>query len=432
MASRAEFEITADDNTRGVFGRIKRGLFSLGRDARAAGAGIVGNLRGAIGGIANVFGAGALSAAGIAAFGKNVVETTDNMGKLAAALGVQIEWFSRFRFTTARSGVDFDQFARALAQGRKRISQAADSVDKHNPFGQGETAKALQRLGLSPVLMDRLNGRQQLMEVIGAANQRGIKGGARLDIFGKIFEDEGALAIAKLAEVGVKGLEQLTNSADAALLEISQKDTEAAALLSDTIGTAFTKVYGRLARVVLDSLPGFQSVADVFDKSINPAIDKIGAVLDFYSNTKSVVDDVQGAAFDAVTGKLGEWWDALIDADEKAAKMLGGESSGDVWSTIGDKVSKAFRDIGESTNEMLDQPAFKDGKSLRERLGLDEFVNSMGGTNGRFSGNAGNTPTKVSDPEQLKKTEEMVNELRRIVEFLEANPGGIASKPVLQ
>ncbi len=221
--------------------------FVAGITAAAKRIGSFGNKVAAIGAKITVLGSafGALVAGGgLAALVKSSFDSIDALAKTADKLGVTTEALRGLQIAAGLTGNKQKALNLGLQRMTRRISEAAQ--------GSGVAKKALEELGLSAATLTTKSPDQQFLAIADAMGKVGSQTD-RVRLGFKLFDSEGVGLINTLA-LGRKGLEEVTQEAEALGITLNRVDAakieasnDAVALLRDAIGGVANRIAVELA-----------------------------------------------------------------------------------------------------------------------------------------------------------------------------------------
>lgn len=234
MATRAKYEITAEDKTRAGIDSAKKNFKELSESAL--------NLKGVFAGAL-----GAISAGAIASSFKSVLDGADSMGKLSQATGVAVEQLSGLNYAAKLSDVDTNTLGNSL----KKL--AKNAVDTAN--GTGEAKDAFAALGIS--VKDSSGKMRGTGELFGQLSDKfaGLEDGTEKTALAmQVFGKSGAQLIPLLNE-GSAGLARASKEAELFGLIISEELSDNAQALNDNLTRLSSAVQGSMIQAFSATVP---------------------------------------------------------------------------------------------------------------------------------------------------------------------------------
>ena len=302
MAQDIRFDIRAMDKTAKAFKSVQ---------------GRVGKLTKNLGGLKTAL----AGAAGAAAFAK-LASSGDQMIKFADRIGVTVESISTLNFVAERSGVSMDVLSRALQQGARQISEAAQ--------GTGTAADALKELGLDAERLNLMSPDKQLNEIAKAMESvevRGDKVRIAMDIFGRSGSE-----LLQIMDGTQESIGQLSDKVESLGGVMSRQQAETFAEYEDAVTnlkTAFAGIGRTLAAVVA---PAITFVIEKFAQFFGAVARGLQSLAEFLGLSEKQVDQLDSLA--SSTGRV-----VTITYDAAGAN--------DELSTSADKVTRSVSDLRE-------------------------------------------------------------------------------------
>lgn len=231
----------------GIAGQVTNALGSMG--------GMLGNFGSAFGGMIGTSGPIGLAIAAVTALVAitiNAAHKIDEMAKAAKRLEISIETFQVLKFVADESAVSFDELNSIL------IKMGGNLVEAQK--GTGETAKALQQLGLSAEALLGQSPEQRLITIANRMKELNLS----VEEQGKLWEDIGGKAAKGNFVTFVQGL--------AGQMELARHELELmnAMVSGDTADTAefLADMVGRIQLI-------FDSIGNILVSTIGPFISKL-------------------------------------------------------------------------------------------------------------------------------------------------------------
>lgn len=241
MVTKATYEITAEDRTKAAIDSAKRGLKGLADHAL--------NMKGLL---AGAF--GALSAAGVAAAFKSVVDGADSMSKLAQATGFAVEELSALNYAAKLSGVQTAQLGAGL---RLLAKNATDTAN-----GTGEAKDAFAALGIS--VTDATGKVRDGGDLINAVADKfaGLEDGSQKTALAmRIFGESGA-ALIPLLNGGSEALSEAKEEATLFGQVLTAEGAQAAEQFNDNVGRLGDALAGPFREGVIQALPALRQISE--------------------------------------------------------------------------------------------------------------------------------------------------------------------------
>lgn len=244
VATNLDLRLRAQDELRAGLNRAGNQIDRFTRQSQTRFGRIQDTVKGIRGQVNSLIGLFAARAA--VRFGRDIVNTADQIGKLSTRLGLSTEFLSEFRFAAERTGVDANTLDLAL----QRIVRRFGEIER---TGRGTALPALQELG-SDIVMAVESGTnlEQLLPII-ADRLAAIESPARrASIAMQLFDSEGVKLVQTL-EGGSEAIEDLRREARELGATITGDQARAAAEFNDEITNLTTSLQG-LAREGLGPL----------------------------------------------------------------------------------------------------------------------------------------------------------------------------------
>ena len=384
--AKARFTLSARDQTRRVFGKVRSGLLGLANTAKRAfsfggrvGGGLVA-LLGLGGGIA------------IVATFKKIADEIDNISKTAIRLGTNVKFLSEMKLGVEKSGIEFESFTKGLQKMQRGIGEAVQ--------GTGEAKKVLDAFGLSARKMARLPMERQLdilADKFAAVKNETV----RTTLAAQLFGDRNV----KLIQMMTKGSAGLREMRDEAKF----------------LGISFNNIDAKKITEMNDSAANFgASLLGAFKPFVLFAAAVLGPVFDWL--TLKVVDmrqqgfkpmiDFALAGIDKILRKFNEWKisiDGVLERLDDLSHVAGFFTSDELANTsIGKTVGVTGRAIGN---------AFATADLLRKGEMAAAANSIILGNSDALSSMFGPSEKEM----QASDESEMVRQLKMINEELRAN-----------
>jgi len=264
MATDYKLRISAKDNTKKGFSGVDKNISKT---------------QGAMKKLAGAF-AGVFAVRAIVQFGAETLEVADNIGKTADAIGVTTGFLQKYQFAAQQSGVETEQFNKALKFFSKGVGEAT--------MGTGLAKQAFEEMGIS--LKDS-SGETKKSEALFKeffvsldSIQEPFKRNALL---AQVFGAKVGITMANLVKGGSDAMNDLAESATGVITEESIRKAE-----------AFNDTMNRLKRQVL--LP----LQEAF-------ISTSTAILNFAETMGLIKPDLFTKSTEELTNKLNEQKDTL-------------------------------------------------------------------------------------------------------------------------
>lgn len=159
-------------------------------------------------------------------------QAIDRIGKLSTRLGETTEELSKLRFLAKTSGVEFEVMAKGMADGARKLSEAAG--------GKGEAKDAFAKLGLSAKELAKLSPAQQLREIADAFKLMD-DNSLELELVQRIYGESGAQMLQFLNQ-GAEGIDKNTEAAKRLGAELSVAGTRNVELFHDRVAALGTSI----------------------------------------------------------------------------------------------------------------------------------------------------------------------------------------------
>lgn len=242
---RVNYDITATDKTKQAVDSVKRNL---------------GEVNSAVTGLKSGFLAiaPALASIGLLRFGKDALDTADNLSKLSQRVGVSVESLSTLRYGAQLSGVSIEE----LGQGLKKLS--VNMLDTQ--AGTGEARDAFAALGIEVTdARGRLRSSEDVMLDL-AERFAGMKDRADKTAYAvKLFGRAGAELIPFLNQ-GRDGISALTREAERLGLKLDAATAQAAERFNDNMAALGFAAKGAAQAMVNPLLPVLNDIAEAMKR----------------------------------------------------------------------------------------------------------------------------------------------------------------------
>lgn len=189
---------------------------------------------------------------------KSSIETADNMGKLSQKIGIPVESLSSLQVAAKLSDVSIEQLGRAVGRLDKEMVAAAAG-------GTSDAAAALRYLGITTKDLQGLNAEKtfgKIAESISKMEDGANKTAVVMAIFGGRMGKE----IIPLLNMGAKGFEEMTKTAAALGLVISEKTAKQSEKFNDNLKLMGLAVQGVGLTVAKYFLPEMAKSSDAMVK----------------------------------------------------------------------------------------------------------------------------------------------------------------------
>ena len=318
-------------------------LQQFGNSMKLAGAVIAGALAAAIGGIA----------VGI----KKTISEADNMGNVAAKIGMTTESLSALKYAAEFSDVSFETLTTSMGKLNKSMVAVAGGAG-------GPAAKAFQALGISVTDSNgSLKTNEQVLKEVATKFAGYEDGAAKSALAMAIFGKSGAEMIPLLNEGGA-GIDALTQRARDLGVVISGETSDAADKLGKTMFDLGAVKSATFLKITEQLLPTLQNLANVFVGAANnsnlmkaagqvlmvvfntlaTAVINIGASLTAFS---AILSSVIAAAINVAKGEFSAAWNDLKKGagDSVEAFKSAGNSLIQIWTGTGAVVAETTTGI---------------------------------------------------------------------------------------
>jgi hypothetical protein len=190
---------------------------------------------------------------GLGALVHSVATGADELGKMAAQLGVTSDWLSQMAFAADRAGIKQRELTIALQRMGRRAGEAAG--------GAGEAMGAFNELGIVlKTSSGRLRSIDELLPDIADGLAKVTDQNDRLRLAQKIFDSEGVKMI-RVLQGGADAMAALRLEADLTGRTLSDTDTKAAAKFNDQITNLTSTFEGLKQEIVIGLLPALTDMA---------------------------------------------------------------------------------------------------------------------------------------------------------------------------
>jgi hypothetical protein len=314
--AKATFTLSARDQTKRVFGKVRRGLGGIAKSAFRATAAIAR----AAAGVAGI--AGGVGFAAMAAKIDGMAASLDKLGKTSKLLGVSPEFMSLMEFVSDRSGVAQGAFQTGLQRMVRRLGEAA--------AGTGEAKKAIKDLGFNAQALANIPVEKQFLSLMEALSKID-NVGRRNSLATKIFDTEG-LQLLQMTEGGFGSLIKTMKEGERLGAIRPTSLTASAAGYEDAFtnaGTAMNALFVPLAEWVLPRVARqvgkiTDFLVDLRNRGVNALPDWMQHFIGFFSSQE--FDSAVRALKDNTVGR-----DSILGGSARAL----GAGVGNVAATIG-------------------------------------------------------------------------------------------------
>lgn len=182
---------------------------------------------------------------------KQQFDAVDSLAKVADKLGIATDKLAGLRLAAEETGAGARTLEMGLQRMVRRISEAAG--------GSGEAVSALQELGLSAAVLNRLSPDQQFERIAGAMSRVNNQSD-RIRLAFKLFDSEG-VALVNTLKLGRSGLAEVQSFAERAGLAVSRKMAAAIERANDAFGRLKTTVTGLMRQLAVRLAPLMEKVS---------------------------------------------------------------------------------------------------------------------------------------------------------------------------
>lgn len=316
--AKATLRINAINETEATFNRVNKRLDGMKKAAVVAGKVL-----------ASLF-----IIRGAARFIGNLIQTGDQLQKMAIQTGATVEALSQLQFAVRRSGVSVEALASSLLRMRRRIGLAAKET--------GAAKEALKQLGLSAVELAKLKTEDQLEIIAGEMvkiKDETIRAAFAFEIFGTQGQ-----RLLPLLDSGSKGIQELRRRADELGLTMSTTSAEGFAKAADATLDMQVAIQGLVRQLTVSLGPTiaatvnfirmtFQTLPDVVMTSVNlvllainkltiSSLKQIEKVLEFAAKAPSFVGRQAQKSLDALRVTLASLGSQIITLNSKIFKSV--------------------------------------------------------------------------------------------------------------
>jgi hypothetical protein len=347
----------------------------------------------------------------IIGFSKSLVDSADNLYKMAQSTGVSVEALSQLKHAIELSGGDVESLSKGLLKLSKAAVEAGTNVD-------GTTAQAFRDLGIAVKDAEgNIRPTEELMMDLADVFERSEDGPTKAAAAMQLFGKSGAQLIPFL-NAGSAGIRDLMEEADQLGLTISTKTAKEAEEFNDNMERLSKILVGVANQAMTLLLPVLSDLAESFvdtakdsgelEKSAERLatffkVIAIGGTA-LWSVLKSVGTAIGGiaAAIDASDLSLLDFANPArlayklatnIDGTTSAVKILG-ETFSDIGSEVSGDIEKVKR-IWDGTNDTLQEVEIT-VKKLRD-------------------------PIKLTDPKALKEQQKALDTARKTLADMNAD-----------
>jgi len=237
MATNYKLRITATDQTKGGFGSVNKNINATQTAMKK---------------LAGAF-AGVFAVQKIVAFGKETLQLADDIGKTADAIGVSTDFLQKYQFAAQQSGIETEQFNKALKFFSKSVGEAT--------MGTGEAKAALEELGISLTGADgKTKKSEAIFKEFFVALQSIQDPFKRNALLADVFGARVGVTMANLIKDGAGALDELAESATGVIDEKAIRDAER---FNDTMNQLKRATLLPLQGVVIDVANAFLDLLDV-------------------------------------------------------------------------------------------------------------------------------------------------------------------------
>lgn len=208
---------------------------------------------GSVGRLGGILTASSLASAGVfGALAKSFASTGDEIDKMSARTGVAVGTLSGLGFAAEQSGASLGAVERSMFG----LSRSMFDLSR----GSGEAVDAYSRLGLTFEDVKGLSPEEQLFKVadgMTAVEDTSLRGALAQRIFGRAGRE-----LLPLLALGSEGIRELIDEADTLGRVLTEKDTKAAAELTDALNRVRTVTKALSISVGGALAPAFTRLAD--------------------------------------------------------------------------------------------------------------------------------------------------------------------------
>lgn len=233
MTTKTRIEITAQDKTKGAFGSVDKSLLALG--------GSVSKVAGLVTGL----GAG-FTAIGAANAIKGIIDTNDQLAKMAQQTGVAVESLAGLEFASSQSGTSLERTAKGVRAFSKVVLESSDETSRY--------AKLIKALGLDLEELKNSSPEEQFIKLAGALKNN-VQEQERAAVVTSLLGDRYAELIPLLnqGEDGLRGLIERGKELNPVTAESAKKSEEFNDNL-DQLSRSFTALKVEAASSILPTL----------------------------------------------------------------------------------------------------------------------------------------------------------------------------------
>ena len=275
MATDYKLRISAKDNTKSGFNGVNKNINKTQQSMKK---------------LAGAF-AGVFAIRQIVQFGQESLALADNIGKTADSIGVSTTFLQQYQFAAQQSGIETEQFNKALRFFSKGVGEAAQ--------GTGLAKRAFEEMGLS--IKDssgQTKKSEDLFKEFFVTLESIQEPFERNALLAQVFGAKVGITMANLLNSGAVAMEDLAESASGVIDEETIRNAE-----------AFNDTMNRLKRQVLLPLQ-------------TAFINTSKAILDFAETMGLIKPDLFTKSLDELNTLLDEQNDK-VDRNAKAVKRFG-------------------------------------------------------------------------------------------------------------
>ena len=275
MATDYKLRISAKDNTKSGFNGVNKNINKTQQSMKK---------------LAGAF-AGVFAIRQIVQFGQESLALADNIGKTADSIGVSTKFLQQYQFAAQQSGIETEQFNKALRFFSKGVGEAAQ--------GTGLAMRAFEEMGLS--IKDssgQTKKSEDLFKEFFVTLESIQEPFERNALLAQVFGAKVGITMANLLNSGAVAMEDLAESASGVIDEETIRNAE-----------AFNDTMNRLKRQVLLPLQ-------------TAFINTSKAILDFAEAMGLIKPDLFTKSLDELNTLLDEQNDK-VDRNAKAVKRFG-------------------------------------------------------------------------------------------------------------
>jgi hypothetical protein len=271
----AKFVISADDNTRSAFRRVRSGLSDVSASATRTAATV-----------AKVGGASTAAAGGIAYLVDRTLDQAQQLDNLSRQTGFSVERIQELRFAARATGIEAQEMDSAVAELSQRMGEAAQDG--------GEMAEGFEQAGLE---VDKLTSRNPaaVFNDVADAIRRADTEAEASAIAVKVFGEEEGRRILPLLRQSADRMEELTDRAREMGYVMSSETVSGARDAADQLDTLKGVLTAQFTKAVAQLGPDIAEFTGSLAENPEVIKDFVSRVGDLASNLGEVASTAEHA-----------------------------------------------------------------------------------------------------------------------------------------